>query len=675
MLLDQGGRGPRDQAEAALKSETAESFGYEWDAFGGPRPEWRRNFVDYMQPHPLSFFEGKSVLDVGTGSGRHAGEAARQGARVVAVDLGDAIDVARRNVPPEVMTVQADAEALPFAPASFDFVMSIGVLHHLPDTGRALRALVPFAKPGGRVHVYLYWWPTRRSHRLILRGVSMARRLTTQMPHRLLHAACYPLAALLFIAVVLPYRLLRRFPRLEPIADALPLKIYADYPFGVLVNDQFDRFSAPIERRFTREQAERLMVDAGLEDVRVLPNHGWVCDGRRPAASATAARPSAARLPASGEAPPVALEAGDPRDAVPVLSLSAVAAQSPVTPSFRIRVLLVADELARHGVNIDPQPLLSRDEERRFREGSTAQRARVAISARSRLLRGLQQRGDGFDATLIQRQVDLLPTLQLERAAADGRPLIWDVDDAIWHETSREVRQHPLAVLKGIRRKVDWLIDRADHVIAGNRILAEWLGERADNVSVIPSVVETRAITPRRHHDGNEITIGWIGSPPTAPYLAAMRPLLARLARERRDTHFRLLLVGGVIADVEGMELEQRAWSPGAERDALAEIDIGLMPLPDTPWTRGKCSYKAVQYMAGGVPTVADDVGITREVIADGGHVVNGADAWMEALDTLARDGRLRERIGSGARARAEAHFSVQRWGPRLAEILRDQIS
>ena len=104
------------------------------------------------------------------GSGRHSFHAAAAGAQVVAVDLGDAIDVARRNLPPSVLTVQADAEALPFEPGSFDLVMSIGVLHHLPDTERALGSIARYAKPGGHVHVYLYWVPERRWHRAVLRA-------------------------------------------------------------------------------------------------------------------------------------------------------------------------------------------------------------------------------------------------------------------------------------------------------------------------------------------------------------------------------------------------------------------------------------------------------------------------------------------------------------------------
>lgn len=266
---------PRD-----VKQQTADSFAYEWQRFGDLREEWRKNFIDYMQPHSPESFAGRLVLDVGTGSGRHAFHAAELGARVVAVDIGRSIDVARANLPPEVLTVQADADQLPFAQGTFDFVMSIGVLHHLPDPQRALEGIAPLARPGGHVHIYLYWVPEHAWHARMLRLVSAARRVTVRLPHRLLHALCVPLAAVLALAIVWPYRLLRRIPRLQRVAAAFPLKTYADYPFGVLVNDQFDRFSAPLERRYTRTEVATMLQRVGLSDESVVPNHGWVGDGR-----------------------------------------------------------------------------------------------------------------------------------------------------------------------------------------------------------------------------------------------------------------------------------------------------------------------------------------------------------------------------------------------------------
>ena len=263
-----------------VRERTADSFAYEWQRFGGLRDQWRRNFLDYMQPHAPESFAGQLVLDVGTGSGRHAFHAAELGAQVVAVDLGRSIDVARRNLPASVLTVQADVEQLPLSPGSFDFVMSIGVLHHLPDPRRALTRLVALARPGGRVHIYLYWVPARAWQARVLRGVAVTRVVTVRLPHRLLHILCVPLAASLAIACVWPYRVLRRIPAARGVAAAFPLKTYADYPFGVLVNDQFDRFSAPLERRFERAEVREMLVAAGLSDIRVLAHHGWVGDGQ-----------------------------------------------------------------------------------------------------------------------------------------------------------------------------------------------------------------------------------------------------------------------------------------------------------------------------------------------------------------------------------------------------------
>jgi glycosyltransferase involved in cell wall biosynthesis len=351
--------------------------------------------------------------------------------------------------------------------------------------------------------------------------------------------------------------------------------------------------------------------------------------------------------------------------------VACVAAQSPTMPGFRIRVELLRAELARHGVDVEPFLLLTADEAQEIRGGSAPRRARALLSGRRRLLDDLRDVPGGFDATLIQRQADLMPSLRVERAAVDYRRLIWDVDDAIWLDTSREARLHPLAFLKGTRRKVRWLAQRADQVIAGNRLLAEWLSQYSDRVTVVPSLVETRDLPIKRHDDRDTVTFGWIGSAGTARYLAPVRALLAQLRRIAPEKTYRLLVVGGQVEPIDDIEVEQLEWSPDAERKALSEIDVGLMPMPDTPWTRGKCAYKALQYMAAGIPAVADDVGVSREVIGAGGIVVCGAREWLTALVDLTRNLRLRTQLGAAARRRVEDDYSVERWWPILAGIIR----
>jgi ubiquinone/menaquinone biosynthesis C-methylase UbiE/uncharacterized protein YbaR (Trm112 family) len=283
--------------DADVRRRTAESFAYEWEHFGELRPEWERNFRDYLRPHEPEFLRGRLVLDVGAGSGRHSYEAHRLGARVVAVDVGEAIHVARRNLPSDVITVQADAEELPFEDETFDLVMAIGVLHHLPDPPRALKSLARFVRPGGHIHVYVYRIPSQGWHRLLLRLVGAARHATTRMPRPVLHGLSYPIAVALYATFVLPYRMSRRVHRLERMADALPLKAYADYPFRVCVNDQFDRFSAPLEWRFRADEVEALLRDVGFTEIVVLENHGWVGSGRRPLGFASQSQRSDPEIP------------------------------------------------------------------------------------------------------------------------------------------------------------------------------------------------------------------------------------------------------------------------------------------------------------------------------------------------------------------------------------------
>ncbi len=293
------------------------------------------------------------------------------------------------------------------------------------------------------------------------------------------------------------------------------------------------------------------------------------------------------------------------------------------------------------------------------------------LAARRRLLNALRAKSKESPSVIVQRQVDLTPSLALEKAAVANRALIYDVDDAIWL-TGRQAGGHPLSILKGARRKVRWLAERAEHTIAGNEILAEYLSAYSRRVTVVPSLVDPASYAVRAHEQGEAFTLGWIGSSTTAPYLKRIAPVLARLARES-DRPVRLLVVGGSTRGIAGVQVEERAWSPQAERDALAEMDAGLMPLEDTPWTRGKCAYKALQYMAAGIPAVVDDVGVSAATVDGAGYAVQGTGEWLEALQALAADAGQRSRLGEVGRCRVEEEFSPRRWLPTIATILRGE--
>jgi SAM-dependent methyltransferase len=148
---------------------------------------------------------------------------------------------------------------------------SLGVLHHLQDTGSALSGLVRLVRPGGRLRVYLYWQPGGWREN-VLALVSLFRRVTTRLPFGVLRALCWILSVGLWTGVIVPYRILRRLG-IRGVA-ALPLFQYTMYPFVILYNDQFDRFSAPLEKRYHLEEDRDLLEAAGLVDVRVWPRHG-----------------------------------------------------------------------------------------------------------------------------------------------------------------------------------------------------------------------------------------------------------------------------------------------------------------------------------------------------------------------------------------------------------------
>jgi SAM-dependent methyltransferase len=272
--------------ETRDKLATRESFGYEWTHFHEMLPEWEENARFYFEPvggpHAL---ENLLVLDGGCGKGRHSYYALKSGARLIAVDFSRAVEVARRNcsaLAGERLFVQADLMSLPFEQSSFDLVYSFGVLHHLPDPEAGYRRLVALVKTGGRMLVYLYHalegQPVKQA---ILSAVNAAREVTTRMPHRYLLPLTTALGYGLYGGVVLPYKVLSQFSATRSFAESLPLKFYARYPVRVIVNDQFDRFSAPLENRYTRAEVQAWLDGAALVDTQILGGAGWRAIGRK----------------------------------------------------------------------------------------------------------------------------------------------------------------------------------------------------------------------------------------------------------------------------------------------------------------------------------------------------------------------------------------------------------
>ena len=282
-------------------------------------------------------------------------------------------------------------------------------------------------------------------------------------------------------------------------------------------------------------------------------------------------------------------------------------------------------------------------------------------------------RAGEYDAVLLQREAALVGPAWSERLLhARQGAIVYDFDDAVYLPYVSPTNRY-LSYLK-FPWKTRALCRMAAAVMAGNDHLAEYARRYNDRVSVVPSTVSLREYRPRPEPAaGRTPVVGWTGSHSSLPYLSLVREPLQELRRRRP---FRLLVVGVERFEVPGLEVECRPWSAQSEVRDLWDMDLGIMPLPDEPWARGKCGMKAIQYMGVGIPAVVSPIGANREIVEDGEtgfHAATGAE-WVEKLDLLLRDPGLRRRLGAAARERVARRYSAEAQAPRVAEILESVV-
>ncbi len=252
-----------DLESKKLKKRTLESFGFQWNVCREMSPEIKKNFLNYIKPIKPAFFKGKLVLDLGCGFGRHAYYAAEFGSEVVGLDLSNAVEAAYRNMKPfpKAHIIQGDIYNLPLR-NDFDFLFSIGVIHHLPDPKGAFLNLVKFAKRGSSIFIWLYGREGRRFKTCFIEGT--IRQVTRRLPHRLLYNLCYLPAGIYQICNDI-YKALEKHKATRGIAEKIPFKGYAKFPFRVKHADSFDLLATPVNNYYTREEVREWLRDSGLK--------------------------------------------------------------------------------------------------------------------------------------------------------------------------------------------------------------------------------------------------------------------------------------------------------------------------------------------------------------------------------------------------------------------------
>jgi glycosyltransferase involved in cell wall biosynthesis len=312
------------------------------------------------------------------------------------------------------------------------------------------------------------------------------------------------------------------------------------------------------------------------------------------------------------------------------------------------------------------------DPSARFRVGTYRSRFRAAghradvhvlprsRTERSRLFRNL----GGADSVILLRRL-LVPweTWQLRRHA---RRLVFEYDDALTcRDTGRGAGRSWARVVKFAT-----VVRAADAVVAGNDHLASLARRYRHDVDVIPTVVDPEAYPLRTAPDATAKSgppvVGWIGTASNFPYLVPVAHALAQLVRERAC---RLRIMAETAPTLPGLDrsgFEFVPWEESTEASFLWSLDVGLMPLVDDTWSRGKCGLKALQYMATGVPVVAPDVGSTAALVDSGGLIVASGEDWTPALGRLLADPALRQQLGHAGRQRVIEAFAPDVWYPDL---------
>lgn len=342
--------------------------------------------------------------------------------------------------------------------------------------------------------------------------------------------------------------------------------------------------------------------------------------------------------------------------------------------SSRYRVYALADRLAARGVTLDIRPLLdSAAFAHLYRTGASAAAHKAWDLGRGMMRRWSELAHAGrYDVALVHRQIwPLENAAALERLRRHQPRWVYDFDDAVFLPHVSEANRAFIG-LKPVRQYAD-LVAGAAGVAAGNAWLAAWAraqrpGRDEADVALVPTAVDVATWTPAPCAPGPPRLV-WIGSPSTAHYLDLLQPVFRTLGARHPELELHVM---GAPYRAGGLRVVQHPWSLEAERRVVAESAIGLSPLADTDWERGKCGHKLLLYMACGLASVASPVGVHVDMVADGvdGFLCGTTDAYVERIEQLLGDPALRERMGRAARARVERDYSLDAVAPRLAAAL-----
>ena len=342
-------------------------------------------------------------------------------------------------------------------------------------------------------------------------------------------------------------------------------------------------------------------------------------------------------------------------------------------PSQRFRIEQWAPHLESEGISVDLLPFADeRLMELLHKPGMRTTKAIANIARCAQRVADVLGARE-YDAVFIHRAICIAGPAVLERLIAlSGKPVIFDFDDAIFKlHTTDANRRFGWLKFPG---KTAGICRLSTHVVVGNSWLAEYARKFNSRVTVVPTSIDTEYYRPvQRNGSNGRVTLGWTGSSTSQTHLELFAPLLRELC-SRRNVEVRV--ISNREPDLPGIDYVWIPWTAESETVELSSFDIGVMPMPDDEWARGKCALKALQYMAMGIPTVCSAVGANCEVIQHGenGLLASTNEEWLASLELLIEQAELRHRLGEMGRRTVEERYSKQRCAALFASVVRSAI-
>ncbi|XPS86379.1 glycosyltransferase, family I [Desulfosarcina variabilis str. Montpellier] len=336
--------------------------------------------------------------------------------------------------------------------------------------------------------------------------------------------------------------------------------------------------------------------------------------------------------------------------------------------SSRLRSLQYVPRLSQCGVQVDVTALYDEAYLNELYQSNRRSLKHIALRYNQRLWTLLRSAAR-YDVLWLEQEIFPWMPPFAELLLRQWRiPFVVDYDDAIFHRYDLHTNW---LVRHLLGKKIDTIMQLASVVIAGNSYIADRASDSgAKAVVTIPTVIDLNRYAVKQNKGNTPLTIGWIGSPATFDFLRSIAPILIDL---KKRLPIRIVIVGIVDPRLKRQfPFTYYPWSEDTEAELLKLFDIGIMPLPDTPWTRGKCGYKLIQYMACGIPVIASNVGANKDIVNSGenGFLVSKPEEWVNAIERLVADANLLENMGKNGRQQVEKTFNLDKTFPRIASCL-----